>query len=289
MVANDYYVYRLVDRHAPAAPGQGVFYIGKGRGQRFADHFVEARAAEAVREELRSDLERLPDTDEAATTAKIDRINELLARPGSIRVDIVSRDLSEQAALAIEAAAIDIIGIDHLTNRVRGHHSQCQPLRALEISEKAQNVALTDDAIVVPVGGVWAPGDRIEGLSTLDEQAVWENACQRWPMSAKTRKGIEDRSEAGDPVLLVAVHRKYLTAERSSPSVLAGIVMGEWYVRGAESCGDGHWRFVRHELPPVRKYFHSRLLTDDGTSAFRVNQGTVHSAAFKEFLNSGKL
>jgi hypothetical protein len=286
MNANDFYVYRLVDRHAPVGPGQSVFYIGKGRGQRFADHFDEARCAAAVRDRLQAERDLASGPEDAATKSKIDVINDLLARPGSIRVDIIGRDLTEQTALAIETAAIDVIGIEHLTNLVRGHHSQCQPLRALQISEEAQDVPLTDPAIVVVVSGVWAPGDCIEGLSALDEQAVWENARQRWRLSPAVRRVIDRRAAAGEPVRLLAVHARRLSGPGSSASVLGGVVMGEWYIHGTEPCDEHFWRFVAHGTPAPPRYGHKRLLTADGTARFHANQGTVHSSAFRDLLAS---
>ena len=76
------------------------FYIGKGRGNRVFSH--------------------LDDTSETAKVAAIASIKESGKEP---RIDILRYGLTENEALLVEAAAIDLIGISKLSNRVAGHHS----------------------------------------------------------------------------------------------------------------------------------------------------------------------
>ena len=79
-----YYVYVYVD-----PSDETVFYVGKGKGSRAVAHF---------------------DTRNARRSS---------AKP---RVDILAHNLpNEHTALAVEAAAIDLIGLRHLSNAVRGH------------------------------------------------------------------------------------------------------------------------------------------------------------------------
>jgi uncharacterized protein len=88
-----YYVYLYVDPRTDEP-----FYIGKGQGPRAVAHLREV-----------------------GESAKMARINEIQAAGLEPRIDILVHNLqSEEAALRIEAAVIDAIGCNRLTNAVRG-------------------------------------------------------------------------------------------------------------------------------------------------------------------------
>jgi hypothetical protein len=88
-----YYVYLYVDPrdHQP-------FYIGKGKGNRVYAHLSDA-----------------------SETEKVERISELQKLGLEPVIEILKYDLTEREAFLIESAGIDLIGIDRLTNRVKGH------------------------------------------------------------------------------------------------------------------------------------------------------------------------
>jgi hypothetical protein len=88
------YVYVYID------PRDGEpFYIGKGQGNRLYAHL-----------------------DDPAESDKVARIAEIRRRGQEPRIDILRYGLSDSEAILVEAAAIDLIGKAHLTNRVAGHH-----------------------------------------------------------------------------------------------------------------------------------------------------------------------
>lgn len=90
-----YYVYLYVDPR-----DDRIFYVGKGRGARALAHF-DAQAKVGVKEVMA----------------------ELAAAGIAPRLEILAHGLpSEQVAFQIEAAAIDLVGVENLSNAVRGHH-----------------------------------------------------------------------------------------------------------------------------------------------------------------------
>jgi hypothetical protein len=118
---SDCYVYLLVDTTDLSGPGQGFFNVGKGTGARFFDHFDEAAfvkreleaAAEALRAAAAADgvapSESTPEMiSREGLLPKAERLAELLKRPGTVRVDILRRDLTQAEAFLVESAAIDM-------------------------------------------------------------------------------------------------------------------------------------------------------------------------------------
>jgi len=94
-ISGDYYIYLYSD------PRTGKpFYVGKGKGRRCYAHL-----------------------DATGESAKVAKIKEILARGEKPRIEILARELNEEAAFLAEAVAIDTIGLRNLTNKVSGHRS----------------------------------------------------------------------------------------------------------------------------------------------------------------------
>ena len=87
-----YYVYLLSD---PAT--NEVFYVGKGTGNRIFAHLSAAIA-------------------QAEASDKLDRIRAILAGGHEVQHRIIRHGLTEKEAFEVEAALIDFIGLDGLTN-----------------------------------------------------------------------------------------------------------------------------------------------------------------------------
>jgi hypothetical protein len=94
-----YYVYLLSD---PAT--DEVFYVGKGTSNRIFAHINDA----------------LTTADESD---KLDRIRAIHARGDRVHHMVLRHGLTEKEAFEVEAATIDLMGLDILSNAVSGHHS----------------------------------------------------------------------------------------------------------------------------------------------------------------------
>lgn len=94
------YVYYLEDPR-----DRSIFYVGKGQGERVFQHMKEAESY------LGQDC---------APTEKLDRIRSILAEGTKPQHVILRCGLSEEESLEVEAAMIDLLGIENLTNMVRG-------------------------------------------------------------------------------------------------------------------------------------------------------------------------
>lgn len=87
------YIYSDPDTRIP-------FYIGKGKGNRCFNHLSLVNDSE-----------------------KVAKIQEILAAGKRPVIEILVHGVDEDTALKVEAAAIDLIGIENLTNIQKGHHS----------------------------------------------------------------------------------------------------------------------------------------------------------------------
>ena len=101
-----YYVYFLQDPES-----QEVFYVGKGRGNRVFDHLNMA-------------------IESSDKSAKLDRIREITNRGLEVKHLILRHGLTESMAFEIEAAMIDFIGMEFLSNIMGGHYSSDYGLKS---------------------------------------------------------------------------------------------------------------------------------------------------------------
>ena len=147
-----FYVYALVD------PGtEMIFYIGKASGNNRAfDHLKQEKGEDE----------------------KVGRIREIRAKGQQPIVEILRFGLTnEREALEIEAAAIDTIGLENLTNQVRGHHTDRGRRRATELerifgSRPIDIGSYTDPTILFFIHNTYSP--------TLTEQEVYDCTRQFW-------------------------------------------------------------------------------------------------------------
>jgi hypothetical protein len=125
-----HYVYLYIDPDTDQP-----FYIGKGVGNRVFAH--------------------LDETSESKKVAKIQALREQGKAP---KIELLRYGLSEREATLVEAAVIDFVGTDRLTNKVRGYHSRSYGrISAEEIltTFTAQPVEISHKVILITINRLY--------------------------------------------------------------------------------------------------------------------------------------
>ena len=153
-----YYVYLYVDPRT-----NEPFYVGKGQGERALAH--------------------LGDTSESL---KVARIKEILDSGREPRIDILVHGLpSEEAAFRIEAAVIDAIGPDRLTNAVRGWESGKvgrMPLTELVALYGATPVDVVHPSLLIRINRLYRYG--------MEHAALYEATRGIWKVGSKRTRAV---------------------------------------------------------------------------------------------------
>jgi len=210
-----YYVYLYVDPRT-----QKPFYVGKGRGNRVLSH-VSSKVESRKREIL-------------------DELEGLGLRP---RLDILAHRLpSEETAFRIEAAVIDLLGLDSLANKVRGWKTLELgriPLGDLVAYYAAKPVEIDDPVLLIRINLLYRHG--------MPEDELYDATRGVWKLSKRREKA------------------------RYALAVFQGVVRGVWEIESWHPAGttpyqfrdqeeerqQGRWEFVGHPAPPEiqEKYF----------------------------------
>lgn len=138
-----YYVYLLSD---PTT--NKVFYVGKGTGNRIFAHLSAALT-------------------QAEASDKLDRIRAILAGGHEVQHRIIRHGLTEKEAFEVEAALIDFIGLDGLTNLLQGHNSDDRgQMTVTEVIAKyeAPEVEITEPVILITINRLYRRGMTAEEL-----------------------------------------------------------------------------------------------------------------------------
>ena len=150
-----FYVYVYIDPRS-----NRPFYVGKGQGERILAHLSahgESRKAQVVEELRRSGLEP--------------------------RLDILAHGLPDkETALRIEAAVIDLLGLDRLTNEVRGWRSiqlGRMPLFELVTYYGAKPIKVTDPVVLIRINRLYRHG--------MSDQELYEATRGVWKLGDRRR------------------------------------------------------------------------------------------------------
>lgn len=123
-----HYVYFLRDPR-----NQSIFYVGKGLGNRVFTHVANAPNA--------------PDY----PSDKIEQIQAIQKEGKSVEHFILRHGLDERSAFELEAAMIDFIGLQNLTNQQGGHHSNDFGLMSVEAIQTMYAAERFNEATAEPL------------------------------------------------------------------------------------------------------------------------------------------
>jgi hypothetical protein len=126
-----YYVYLLIN-----PINNQIFYVGKGHGNRINQHLFGANVTEL--DEIR----------------KIQIIHEIESSGLQVKHSILRHGLTEKEAFEIESSVIDLIGIENLSNIVKGHNSTDRGLMSLEdieIKYQAVSANFNEPALLINI------------------------------------------------------------------------------------------------------------------------------------------
>ncbi|WP_374556523.1 LEM-3-like GIY-YIG domain-containing protein [Aquitalea pelogenes] len=220
-----FYVYALTDPRT-----REIFYVGKASANNRAFDHLKAKPAESK---------------------KSQRIEEIRSATGqSPLVEVLRYGLQdEETAFEVEAAIIDAIGLENLTNEVRGHGVQRGRILASEVNRfSADPVAVSEinePCMLFYIQNTYSP--------TLSAMEVYDSVRQFWHgVSAKEREQLEHRTALGivDGVVVVAYEiEKWFEAGKTMSS------------RTRRSDGDDRWEFVGRPLHD--HVLVGKLLVDD--------------------------
>lgn len=144
-----FYVYAYVDPRT-----EKIIYVGKGQDDRVLSHM-----SGASNKHLAACIEEL---------AKLNL---------EARIDVLAHGLRDEAeATAIEAAVIDAVGIDHLTNAVRGGGTVTRgrsSLRELDLRYGASPTTISDAAILIRINKLYLRGMTDDALYEAT-RGVWK-------------------------------------------------------------------------------------------------------------------
>jgi uncharacterized protein len=144
------YVYVYIDPR-----DRKIFYIGQGKNNRVFDHASDPR-------------------DEARKVQVLQQLAELEIQP---QIEILRHGLSADEAKLVEAVCIDLLGLDNLTNELKGKHSQIFGRTSIErIIQRydATPADVTEKCVAININQTYKPD--------MTERELYECVRGIWPV-----------------------------------------------------------------------------------------------------------
>lgn len=152
------YVYVLKDPRTST-----IFYIGKGVGNRVFQHVFDA-------------LETQYETD------KLNLIREIINLNLEVEHYILRHGLTTEQAFEIESACIDLLGLENLTNSVKGHDSWERGLKTVnEVLQHydAKAITITEPTIIININKLYK--------RFMTDEDLYLSTKQSWVLGTKKK------------------------------------------------------------------------------------------------------
>ncbi|WP_420177871.1 LEM-3-like GIY-YIG domain-containing protein [Kerstersia gyiorum] len=239
-----YYVYGLVDPRT-----NEIFYVGKASSNNRAyDHLAQA-------------------SNDSEKSLRIEEIRQTGIDP---RVDILRYGLDEHSVLDVEAAIIDTLGLENLTNAVRGHGVERGRMTAEDVERLygAPSVPLEDvkeAAILFFIKNTYSP--------TQDHIERYDSVRQFWKIGEERRTPDPATGELPYKLALAIVDSVVVGAYRIAAWFPAGTTVSTRASSHPDE-SNGQWEFVGQELD--QHPLLGRRLYKDGSKLKAVQVGFTY-------------
>lgn len=154
-----YYVYLLIDPETDK-----VFYVGKGTGNRIFAHLHHAISSPHEND-------------------KLEKIRSIQSKGLQVKHIIHRHGLTEKEAFEVEASLIDFIGLEDLTNSVRGHDSDYRgpmEIKEIVIQYDAPQIDIIEPVILITVNRLFR--------RDMDDDAIYEITRGNWVVGKRKSK-----------------------------------------------------------------------------------------------------
>jgi len=233
----DNYVYALV-----GPDNNEVFYVGRGKDNRGFQHLKNKAKSESEKTKI---------------------IAGIRARGKEPRLDIIRYGLNEKTAIEVESAIIDTIGLDKLSNSIRGKDTSKGRTKAedlnIQLGGKHLNIEDINDNVIL----------FFCHNSLAKNNDIYDSTRQFWPLS-QTR--ITKRNVNGELYYKYALTMKGCT-------VIEVFEILQWYPAGSTVSSrkfiddkKKRWEFIgSYPEKKIQKYYKNKLLYE-GQSQLRPQQ-----------------
>jgi hypothetical protein len=234
-----YFVYLLVDPRTGAA-----FYVGKGRGDRPFDH-LKAKANESRKAQMIATI----------------RADQLEPEVHVLRHGLECSDIAEE----VEAAVIDAIGLENLTNGCRGKRVERGRATAAKLRQRFGAEPIAKGAIGERIMTIWINKTY---SPTMNAQQLYDATRQYWYQVGADKRTPDANGELPYPTAVALVDNVVIMAYQVQAWFSAGSTMSsrEW------SGDPDRWEFVGKALPD-HWLVGKRLIGDDGNRMRGNGQG----------------
>lgn len=157
------YVYCLIDPR-----NNEIFYIGKGTGNRVFMHVQDALEKTACKE-----------------SDKIELIREIHNEGYEVEHYILRYGMDDTTALEVEAALIDCLGLEYLTNQVKGHSKDRGKISCEELEVKigAQPAVVEHNVMIIKIDQLYR--------ADMSQEEIYEVTRKYWKASKRTAEKAE--------------------------------------------------------------------------------------------------
>ncbi|WP_157094838.1 hypothetical protein SR858_03580 [Duganella zoogloeoides] len=227
-----YFVYLLVDPRTGA-----IFYVGKGAKNRPFDHF-RATKGEGSKAEM---IRRI-------------RADKLEPEVHVLRHGLSSSEIAED----VEAAVIDAIGLENLTNSCRGKGVEKGRATVTELNQRFCSRPVSINTIKEPLMKIWINQTY---SPTMNAQELYDATRQYWCNVGKDKRTPDADGALMYPTVVALVGNVVVMAYRVQAWFSAGSTLStrKW------SGDPNRWEFVGNALPDHR-LVGKRLVDDNGNS-----------------------